>query len=134
MYSYVRTNQLLNHAKKSLSEAILKILLCADNTKQWNQRELVFDNEEIRYLHRFKPFVSLISPPHPSYELFLETIHIDEFDVDRMKEIIIKDLEEAKKVLDVLLTMSEEDTNTEMCHDRFTEVQLFSNPGIRRLP
>lgn len=122
LFSYIRTNQLLNHAKKSLSEAVLKTLLCAENTAQWDQRKLVFDNEETRYLHRFKSFVSLISPPHPSYELFLETVKIDEFDVDRMKEIIKKDLDEAKKVLDVLLTMPEEDTNTEMCHDQFTEV------------
>lgn len=122
MYSYIRANQLLNHGKKSLSEAVLKILLCAENTEQWGQRKLVFDNEETRYSHRFKSFIPLISPPHPSYELFLETVEIDEFDVGRMKEIITKDLEETKKVLDLVLNMSAEETNTEMCHDRFTEV------------
>lgn len=122
LYNYVRTNQLLNHGKKSLSEAVLKILLCAKNTGQWGQRKLVFDNEETRYLHRFKSFIPLISPPHPSYELFLETVEIDDFDVDRMKEIITKDLEQTKKVLEHVLSMSAEETNTEMCHDRFTEV------------
>ncbi|KAI9257790.1 Mak10 subunit, NatC N-terminal acetyltransferase-domain-containing protein [Helicostylum pulchrum] len=121
IYGYLMTNQRLNQAKKSLSEAILKILLCAENSGQWNQRQVIFDNEETRYLQRFKPFKNLISPPHPSYETFLSTIEIDDFDIDMMKTIITNDLDEAKKMLDSLLTMSAEETNTEMCRERFVE-------------
>lgn len=123
LYDYIRAQQLLNHAKKSLSEAVLKILLSAKYSKQWDQRELVFDNEETRYLHRFKPFVGLISPPHPTYDIFVETIDIEEFDVDRMKLIIKKDLGEAKKVLENVLAMTPEETNTEMCSNQFKEVR-----------
>jgi hypothetical protein len=125
VYNYISTQQLLNHAKKSLSEAILKILLSAKHTKQWNQRELVFDNEETRYVHRFKPFVSLMSPPHPTYEMFLETIQIEDFDIERMKVVIKKDLYEIKKVLENLLAMSPEETNTEMCAEQFKEVKKY---------
>lgn len=125
IYGYLMTNQRLNQAKKSLSEAILKILLCAENAGQWNQHLVIFDNEETRYLQRFKPFRNLISPPHPSYETFLSTIEIDDFDINMMKTIITNDLDEAKKILDSLLTMSVEETNTEMCHERFVEVNSY---------
>lgn len=125
VYNYLRTNQLVNHSKKCLSEAMLKILLSAKHTKQFDQRTLVFDDEETRYLHRFKPFVTLISPPHPTYQQFSEIVNIENFDVSRMKEIIKNDLAESKKVLEGLLAMSPEETNTEMCHDDFKEVSFF---------
>jgi hypothetical protein len=82
----------------------------------------VFDNEETRYLHRFKPFVSLISPPHPSFELFKKTVEIEDFDLDRMIEIIKNDFSEAKKMLESVLLLSPEETNTDMCRKKFTEV------------
>jgi hypothetical protein len=121
-FSYVRTNQLLTHAKKTLCEAILKMLISGSHTKQWDQRKLVFDNEKTRYLHRFKSFVSLISPPHPPFELFKKTIDIQDFDLDRMKEVIKNDLSEAKKMLENLLTLSAAETYTDMCREKFTEV------------
>lgn len=125
VYNYLRTNQLLNYSKKCLSEAMLKILLSAKHTKQFDQRTLVFDDEETRYLQRFKPFVALISPPHPTYQQFSEIVSIENFDLSRMKEIIKNDLTESKKVLEGLLGMSPEETNTEMCNDDFKEVSLF---------
>lgn len=122
VYNYLRTNQLLNLAKKTLSEAMLKILLTAKHTKQLEFTPLVFDNEATRYAHRFKPFASLISPPHPSYDMYLETIAVEDFDVPRMISIIKNDLVETKKILEQVLSMSEVQTNTEMCHEHFVEV------------
>jgi hypothetical protein len=122
IYHYLRTNQLLNLAKKTLSEAILKIFLTAKHTNQLQLRPLVFDNEETRYLHRFKSFASLISPPHPSYDMYLETINIEDFDVPRMVGIIKSDLAESKKMLENVLSMSAVETNTEMCREHFVEV------------
>ncbi|KAL7317714.1 N-alpha-acetyltransferase, non-catalitic subunit, variant 2 [Mucor circinelloides] len=121
VYNYLRTKQLMNHSKKCLSEAMLKLLLTAKHTNQFDQRTLVFDDEETRYLHRFKPFIPLISPPHPTYQQFSEIVNIEDFDVSRMKEIIKNDFAEAKKVLEGLLAMSPEETNTDMCHDHFKE-------------
>lgn len=101
---------------------MLKLLLTAKHTNQFDQRTLVFDDEETRYLHRFKPFISLISPPHPTYQQFSDVVNIEDFDVSRMIEIIKNDFAEAKKVLEGLLAMSPEETNTEMYHDHFKEV------------
>ena len=115
------TDQYLTHAKKSLSEAMLKILLSAKHTCQWNQRKLVFDDEHTRYLHRFKSFIPLISPPHPPYDLYLGNIQIEDFDVDKMKQVIKQDLYEAKRALDGVLHMSPEATHFEMCHSQFVE-------------
>lgn len=129
-FSYAITNEYITRAKKNLSEAVLKILLCAKHTGQWNQRKLIFDNEETRYLQRFKPFQNLNSPPHPSYEVYSETMEIDDFDLKTMKSIISNNLDDAKKILEYVLTLSKEETNTEMCHDRFIEVKkkhLFIN-------
>lgn len=125
VYNYLRTKQLMNHSKKCLSEALLKLLLTAKHTHQFDQRTLVFDDEETRYLHRFKPFIPLISPPHPTYQQFSEIVNIEDFDVSRMKEIIKNDFAEAKKVLEGLLAMSPEETNTDMCHDHFKEVSII---------
>jgi hypothetical protein len=129
-YSYLRTNQLLNLAKKTLSEAMLKILLTAKYTNQLESRSLVFDNEETRYSHRFKSFASLISPPHPTYDMYLEIIDIEDFDVTRMVGIIKNDLVESKKTLENVLSMSAVETNTEMCHEHFVEVVNESNKHI----
>ncbi|CEP10292.1 hypothetical protein [Parasitella parasitica] len=125
VYNYLRTNQMMNHSKKCLSEAVLKLLLTVKHTNQFDQRGLVFDDEETRYAHRFKPFVSLISPPHPTYQQYLEIVNIENFDVSRMKEIIRNDFAESKKVLEGLLIMSPEETNTEMCHDDFKDVSFL---------
>lgn len=153
-YNYLRTNQLLTHGKKTLSEAILKTLLSAKFTHQWDQKRVVFDNEETRYLHRFKPFVPLVSPAHPPYDMYVKSLEIDDFNLDfikkdleshsagakgslpdritqrshenlqRMKEVIKSDLSEAKRMFEDVLVMSSEETNTEMCHAKFTEVRL----------
>lgn len=42
-----------------------------------------------------------------------------------MKEIIKNDFAEAKKVLEGLLAMSPEETNTDMCYDHFKEVSII---------
>lgn len=153
-FNYLRTHQLLTHGKKTLSEGILKTLLSAKFTHQWDQKRLVFDNEETRYLHRFKPFIPLVSPAHPPYEMYIESLEIDDFNEDlikaelerysrgakksleervaershenlkRMKEVIKADLSEAKRMFEDVLTMSAEETNTEMCHTKFTEVRV----------
>ncbi|KAI8072180.1 Mak10 subunit, NatC N-terminal acetyltransferase-domain-containing protein [Gilbertella persicaria] len=115
---YIHTQQLLNHVKKTLSEAILKLLLTAKHTHQFDQRPLIFDDEETRYHQRFKSFMPLISPPHPSYAVYRENIEIQGFDVARMTEIIKSDLLEAKKALEHLLSLSPEETSTDMCPDQ----------------
>lgn len=120
---YLRTNQLLNQAKKSLSEAMLKILATAKHAGQFDQQRHDFDHEETRYEQRFKPFVQLLSPPHPSYDMFLETLDIDDLDVSQMKQIIKHDLMETKKIYEKVIAMTAKETNSEMYHDAFIEVK-----------
>ncbi|KAI8643537.1 Mak10 subunit, NatC N-terminal acetyltransferase-domain-containing protein [Parasitella parasitica] len=121
VYNYLGTSQMTNHSKKCLSEAMLKLLLTIKHTNQFDQRALVFDDEETRYAHRFKSFVSLISPPHLTYQQYSEIVNIENFDAPRMREIIKNDFAESKKTLEGLLTMTPTETNTEMCHDDFKD-------------
>ncbi|KAI9471887.1 MAG: Mak10 subunit, NatC N-terminal acetyltransferase-domain-containing protein [Benjaminiella poitrasii] len=121
VYNYLSANQSLTHARKKLSEAMLKIFLVVKYSGQFDQRERVFDDEKTRYVHRFKPFAKLMSPPHPSYGMFLETVRVSDLDIPALLDIIKSDLTEAKKTLETVLTMSAEETNTEMCHDDFKE-------------
>ncbi|KAI7907062.1 uncharacterized protein BX663DRAFT_126645 [Cokeromyces recurvatus] len=121
VYHGLRKDQLLNHSRKKLSEAMLKIFLAAKYTHQFDQRKLVFDDEKTRYLQRFKPFAKLMSPPHPTYDMFLETIQVDNLDIPSLLNVIKDDLTETKKTLEALLSMKQEETNTEMCYDYFKE-------------
>ncbi|KAI8885702.1 Mak10-domain-containing protein [Backusella circina FSU 941] len=120
-FRFIQSNQYLNYAKKYLTAAILKILLTAQHTHQWVLRPPVYDDENTRYTHRFKSFMNLASPPHPTFEVYMETVHVVDLDPVVMVDIIKKDLLEAKKMTEVVLKMKPEDTKQEMCFTRFTE-------------
>lgn len=121
----IQSYQYLNYSKQYLTGAVLKILLTAQHTKQWVVRPPVYDNENTRYLHRFKSFMNLASPPHPTYEIYLETVHVAELDPAMMVDLIQKELTEAKKMTEIVLKMKPQDTKQEMCSARFTEVNIL---------
>lgn len=123
--NYLHTSQFLNHAKKCLSEAMLKILVTAKHLGQFDLQIHDFDDEETRYGHRFKPFVNLLSPPHPPYSTFLEMLDVAELDVTQMKQVIKRDLTGAKKTLEEVVASGAKETNSEMFHDGFIEVRYI---------
>lgn len=119
---FLHSNQLLNQAKKCLSEAILKILMVAKYTKQFDQQATVFDDERTRYIHRFGKFINLQSPAHPTYETYVAKMHTDQFNVDYMMEMIKQDLAKSKQILESLVIMTAKETSTQMCHGDFVKV------------
>ncbi|KAI8989386.1 Mak10 subunit, NatC N-terminal acetyltransferase-domain-containing protein [Pilobolus umbonatus] len=120
-YSYICSQQLIVHAQQNLCAAVLKILIAAKFTNQWKCTLPVFDNEETRFLHRFKSFLPLTSPPQPTYEMFSESIKVVDIDIDALIKMVKHDLGEAKKVLESLMVMEPSGNHTEMIHDAYKE-------------
>ncbi|KAG1468031.1 hypothetical protein G6F56_004071 [Rhizopus delemar] len=117
--SYVRMQLYINHGTSALTEGLLRIAVTVKHTHQWNQRKPVFDDGMTRYLQRFKPFLSLASPPLPQYESYIATMDTGALDLDTMKMAIKDNFSKAKKLFNETLKMSDEEKSTEMCSEYF---------------
>ncbi|KAL1920870.1 uncharacterized protein VTP21DRAFT_11505 [Calcarisporiella thermophila] len=133
--AYLRSIALMTSARQNLSRGIYKIIISLDQAGKLRRPSPDFDDESIRFLHRFRMFSMLSSPPPLSYQDYRKLIELDGADTKVLPEGILKsadhDFKDARAVLDNLNAMNAEATRTELCNEDFVnDVRSMTRTAI----
>ena len=89
-----------------------KAIVAFQLSGKWNQPYFTFDNEEVRYTHRFGPFALVFTPPFNKYAQYRESIDLTKYGplpkAQDMFDSACKSFAQAKELFDTFSPQTEE--------------------------
>eukprot|EP00088_Acartia_fossae_P044709 TRINITY_DN4761_c0_g1_i1.p1 TRINITY_DN4761_c0_g1~~TRINITY_DN4761_c0_g1_i1.p1 ORF type:complete len:760 (+),score=180.75 TRINITY_DN4761_c0_g1_i1:119-2281(+) len=94
----------VNQAKSMLCGGLLKFMIAAKKEKKIQIPSARFDNEEVRYRHRFDAFSGLFTPPMAPYEHYKEVVNLtEEIAAKDLYLLASKDFSQSRHILESLI-------------------------------
>ncbi|CAG8575686.1 7899_t:CDS:10 [Diversispora eburnea] len=119
--SLIVSQQVLTMARQDICRGIHRTIIALQKTGNYTPPKLEFDDESIRFWHRFRMYRSLGSPTILSFQDFKDITRLDNITALELLSFSLKNFQSARSSIENLLAIKPSESRMDFCHTEFTK-------------